>query len=47
MEVISEMIEGKNALTRVVGIGSKWHVEELDSGLKSQKTVTSKLIIFI
>lgn len=30
MEVSSEMLEGRQALTMVVGVGSRWHVEELD-----------------
>lgn len=30
MEVISGVKAGKQLLTREVGMGSKWHVEELD-----------------
>lgn len=30
MEVISEMIEGRQALTRVVVIASRWNVEVFD-----------------
>ena len=36
MEVISEMIEDRHALTRVVGIGSRWHVEVLDLLMSSE-----------